>query len=100
MNKPIEGIKLIKHNMGGVNEPDDPSYPFKLEVICRVPSFMEVAATFIYGREHVIVRGKTREALEEFVARNGFRTHPRLQSLEITKNKVDAVSATDIPVVA
>ena len=32
----IEGIKLIKHNIGGVNNPDDPSYgPWRLDEIGR-----------------------------------------------------------------
>lgn len=96
MAKPvIEGIKLIKHNMGGVNNPDDPAYgPWRLDLVCRVPGFMEVAASFIYGREEVVVRGKTKEALEQFVEANNFRTHPRLQSLEITQPEVVAVTTT------
>ena len=87
MSKPfIEGIKLIRHNMAGVNRPDDPAYgPFLLTAIFRVPSFMEVAATFIYGREEIVLRGKTQEALEEFVDRNKLRQHCRLQKLEITQ---------------
>ena len=86
--KIIEGIKLIEHNMAGVKLPDDPAFGrFKLEVTFRVPEFMAVAATFIYGREHIVVRGKTREALEEFVTLNKLRDHPRLQALEITEDK-------------
>lgn len=96
MNPPkpvIEGIKLIKHNMGGVNLPDDPSYPFRLDAIFRVPSFMEVAASFIYGREEIVVRGMTAEKLEQFVAANSLRTHPRLTKLEITQPEVLAAAA-------
>lgn len=80
----IEGIKLIRHNMAGIDKPDDTSYPFKLEATFRVPGFMEVAASFLYGREHIIVRGMTKEALERFVELNRLSTHPRLQKLEIT----------------
>lgn len=87
MPKPvIEGIKLIKHNMGGVNNPDEPEYgPFRLDALFRVPSFMEVAAAFIYGREEIVVRGKTREALEQFVKVNSLDTHPRKIKVEITE---------------
>ena len=85
-DKPIiEGIKLIKHNMGGVSVPDDPSYPWRLNAVFRVPSFMDVAASFIYGREEIIVRGKTREALVQFATLNKLETHPRLQKLQITQ---------------
>lgn len=87
MSKPIiEGIKLIKHNMGGVNEADDPTYgPWRLKAVFRVPSFMGVAANFIYGCEEIVVRGKTKEALEYFAEMNSLNTHPRLQKLEITQ---------------
>lgn len=88
-NTVIEGIKLIKHNMGGVNNPDDPAYgPWRLDASFRVPSFMEVAASFIYGREEIVIRGKTKEALEQFADLNGLKTHPRLQKLEITQPEV------------
>ena len=32
MAKVIEGIKLITHNAGGVNDPDDLSYPWQPEM--------------------------------------------------------------------
>lgn len=91
MAKPvIEGIKLIRHNMGGVNNPDDPAYgPFRLDAIFRVPGFMEVAATFIYGREEIVVRGKTREALEQFVKVNSLDTHCRKIKVEITEPEAE-----------
>jgi hypothetical protein len=97
MSKPIiEGIKLIKHNMGGVTNPDDPSYgPWRLDAIFRVPSFMEVAASFIYGREEIVLRGKTKEALEQFADVNGLKTHPRLQSLEITQPEMREPANSD-----
>ena len=85
----IDGIKLIQHNMGGVNNADDPSFgPFLLHIILRVPSFMEVTALFIYGREEIIVRGQTREALEQFLVLNELRTNPRLQKIEISFTEV------------
>lgn len=88
MSKIIEGIKLIQHNAGGVNLPDDPSYPFKLEVSLRPPEFMLVAFVGLYGgREKMVVRGLTREVLEKFVEVNDLRTHPRLRELTITGPK-------------
>ncbi len=89
----IEGIKLIKHNMGGVDKPDDPSFPWRLDAVFRVPGFMEVAASFIYGREEIVVRGLTKEKLEQFAEVNGLRTHPRLQKLEITQPEAVAIPA-------
>jgi hypothetical protein len=85
MAREIKGIKLIKHNVGGVDIPDDTSYPFKLEASFRPPEFMIVAFVGLYGgSEDIIVRGMTREALEEFVDLNNLRKHPRLRKLEIT----------------
>jgi len=84
MQKVIEGIKLIRHTGGGVNEPNDPTYPFKLEAVLRPPEFMEVAFLFMFGNEEVVVRGITKEALEEFARANDLYHHPRLISLTIT----------------
>lgn len=82
----IEGIKLIRHNAGGVNLPDDPAYPWRLDVNLRPPEFMLMAFVGIHGgSEEICVRGMTREALEKFVALNSLRTHPRLRKLEITQ---------------
>ena len=98
--------KLIEHNMGGYKVPDDPTYgPWKLEVICRVPEFMAVAASFIYGREQVIARGKTREALEAFTVLNSLAGHPRLITMtfsqpEDPKSESYVVTPTGSSVVA
>jgi len=79
-------IKLIRHNIGGINHPDDPAFgPWKLEASFRVPQFMEVAAAMLYGSEQITIRGKTKEALEECVKQNAFDKHPRLIKLEITQ---------------
>lgn len=81
----IPGIKLIHHNAGGVNEDDDPSMPYKLEMSLRPPQFMLIAFIGLYGgSEEVVVRGETREAMEKFIEANGFRTHPRLAKLTLT----------------
>ncbi len=81
----IEGIKVIRHNAGGINGPDDPSYPFKLEIRLRPPEMMIVAFIGLYGgTEEIIVRAKTREALAQFVDDNALNTHPRLRSAVLT----------------
>lgn len=81
----IPGIKLIRHNAGNVNNPDDPTMPWKLEAHLRPPEFMIFAFIGLYGgSEEIIVRAETREALEKFIEANDFRTHPRLRRLTIT----------------
>ena len=85
---PIPGIKLIRHNANRVNNPDDPSYPWKLEASFRAPEFMEMTFIFMIGStEEIVVRGMTREALEKFVEVNDLRRHPRLLRLDITGPK-------------
>lgn len=80
----IEGLKLISQT-GGESNPDDPSFPFKLEANFRPPEFMNVAFAMLFGgSEEIIVRGMTKEALDVFVVLNGIRTHPRLRWFEIT----------------
>lgn len=79
-------VKLIKQNTRGVNQPDDPSYPFVLDMLCRSPSFMEVAQAFLFGgREEVRVRGKTKEAIVGFARHNNLARHPRLTKLTIVE---------------
>jgi len=83
--KEIAGLKLIRHNAIGVNRPDDPTHPFKMELNCRPPEFMDFTFVAIHGgSEEVVVRGMTKEAIDEFVELNHFRQHPRLRSLTIT----------------
>jgi len=82
----IEGIKLIHHNASGITRPDDPSYPWRLDATFSPPEFMQVAFIGLHGGLEILcVRGKTREALEQFVELNGLRQHPRLHKLEITQ---------------
>lgn len=77
-------VKLIKHT-GGVNDPDDPSYPWLLEVELSPPELMIITYIAMYGgREEIVVRGKTRKALEKFVEEYELLTHPRLRKLTIT----------------
>jgi hypothetical protein len=81
----IPGLKLIRHNSGRVNNPDDPTLPFRLDASFRPPEFMQLAHIILYGNEEICVRGINREALDQFVAVNNLKTHPRLLRLEITE---------------
>lgn len=90
--KIIDGLKLIKHNMGHINNPDDPSFgPWRLDIDLRPPEFMQVAAMLIYGNEEVVVRGKTQEALEKLIETNHFTTHPRLVRLTVRNTETNSV---------
>lgn len=83
--RPVEGIKLIRHNAARVNEPDDPSFPWKLDLNFSPPEFMVMAWVGLFGgSEEITIRGMTKEALEEFVEQNKFREHPRLRWMEFT----------------
>lgn len=85
MSKIIPGIKLIRHNAGNVDIPDDLSFPFKLQLSFSPPQFMIVAFVCLHGgSEEIVVRGMTKEALDEFITMNNFRRHPRLRNLTIT----------------
>ena len=85
MSDTIPGLKLIRHNASGVNTPDDPSFPFKLEANFSPPEFMNVAFVLMHGgSEEIVVRSMTKESLDKFVEMNNLRTHPRLRRLMIT----------------
>ncbi len=87
MSTIIPGIQLLRQT-GVLNRPDHTgaaTMPYLLKVALRPPSFMAVTFVMLYGgREEIVVRGVTREALESFVALNDMRRHPRLVSLTIT----------------
>ena len=86
MSKPvIPGLTLIKHNACGLDLPDNPSFPYKLEISLRPPEFLEVTFILLYGStEEVVIRGMTKEALDQFIEANDIRNHIRLRHLTIT----------------
>ena len=81
----IEGLKIIRLNSARINEPDDPSYPYKLEINLRPPELMQVAFVMLHGgSELMVVRGKTRKEIDRFIELNDLRRHPRLRRMTIT----------------
>jgi len=81
----IEGLKLIRLNSARINGPDDPSYPYKLEVNLSPPDLMLVAFVMLHGgSEEMVVRAMAREAIDLFIDRNDLRRHPRLRRMTIT----------------
>ena len=77
--------KLIRHNTGRVDLPDDPSYPFKLEVSLDPPKLMEDEfVKFFGGSEEIVLRGMTKEALDKLVEAGEIRTNSRLRHFIIT----------------
>ena len=88
----IKNIKLI-HATGKCDIPDDESYPWRLNIVCSPPQFMTMAFIGIYGgNEKLVVRGKTKEVLEEFVKLNNYKTHPRLTSLKIHQPEINEIN--------
>jgi len=85
VSEPIPGLKTIYHNAGGIDGPDDPSFPYKLEANFRPPGFMEFAFVGLHGgSEEFIIRSMTMMALEEFFERMNFHNHPRLRRFVVT----------------
>ena len=80
---PIPGLKLIRHT--GVYEgDDDPTLPFKLTLNFQPPEGAGIGWIFTHGgSEVVVVRSATRDAVDAFITRNTFPTHPRFRWLVI-----------------
>jgi hypothetical protein len=88
-------IKLIRHT-GESDHPDDPSLPFKLEMVLRAPEFMVIAWIGMYGgSEEIIARGDTLEELALWMDEHGLKTHPRLSRYEITDGEGKVVDSFD-----
>ena len=84
MSKVIEGLKVI-YQTGGVNLPDDQTFPYRFYMNLRPPGMMEFAFVMMYGgSEEIVVKAMTKEAIIEFIDMNGFRTHPRLRRFDIS----------------
>jgi hypothetical protein len=87
-NSPPEDLKIIRLNSHRIDEPDitwAATYPYKLEADLRPPEFMQVTFICLHGgSEELVVRGKTREALDRFITQNDLTQHPRLRRMLIT----------------
>jgi hypothetical protein len=97
----IPGLLLIEHNARNYCVPDDPSYPYLLDMRLAPPGFMAMAFVAMHGGAEILrVRSLTLEALQQFVDQNDFRRHPRLYRLTITgpDGIVEQASLTDLPV--
>lgn len=83
----IEDLKLVRLNSERSDEPDEPyaaDYPCKLVVNLSPPELMQVTFVMLHGgSEELVVRGKTREAVDRFVDLNDLRRHPRLRRMTI-----------------
>lgn len=79
----IEGLKLVYwtgRDLDDAHLHDDPDHPFKLYFNFSPPEFMGIAWIFAHGgSEEIVVRTKTREAIDEFMQRNDFYRHPRFR---------------------
>ena len=83
--QPVEGLKIIRLNTARIDEPDDPSYPWKLDVNLSPPDLMQVAFVMRNGgSEELVVRSRSRAAIDEFIEDNDLRSHPRLRRMTIT----------------
>lgn len=84
MSDMIPDTKLI-YQTGGIDIPDDPSFPWKMYAIFDPPEFMGFAFRLLHGEsENIIVRGMTLEALNKLIKTNRLKTHRRLRRIEIT----------------
>ena len=77
-------VRLVQHNAGGVSQPEDRTFPFRMKAIFRPPEFMQVAFIMLHGgSERLEFQGMTVEALVELADREGYSTHLRLTRIEI-----------------
>ncbi len=79
------GLKTIKCNSHNIDNPDDPSMPYKLEMRLSPPDFMAFTFVCLYGgTEILVIRSETEEEINQFVADKNYEHHPRLISLKIS----------------
>jgi len=83
-----DDLKIIRLNTHRIDEPDaawSATYPYKLTANLRPPEFMQVTFICLHGgSEEMVLRGKTPEAINRFIAQNDLRHHPRLRAMIVT----------------
>ena len=80
-----ERFKIIRHLPSRINEPDDLSLPYRLEINLSPPSFMQVAFVMLHGgSEEVVARCADARAVEQLLEEYDFRGHPRLRWIKMT----------------
>lgn len=90
-------VKLILHT-GECKYPDDPTLPFKLEIVMRPPEFMIVAWVGIHGGvEEVVARAASHEELKAWMDEHGLARHPRLSRWRITGPDESPIEAHNWP---
>ncbi len=81
----IPGLWLIRLNSLGVNEPEDPSRPWKLEIALLPAGFVGFTFLCLYGLvEELVLQALSREALIQFVIESECLSDPLLSKIEIT----------------
>ena len=84
----IEGLRLVYMTGARLDrseDRDDAGYPYRLEVNLSPPQLMTVAFIMLHGgSEEIVVRSKTRDAIDRFIDMNEFCKHPRLRRMTIT----------------
>jgi hypothetical protein len=84
----IDGLVLVYMTGARLDrseDRDDTGYPYRLEVNLSPPQLMEVAFIMLHGgSEEIVVRAKTRAAIDTFIAKNDFSKHPRFRWMTIT----------------
>jgi len=88
VSKRIEGLVIVYANTHRIDEraSEDPvTYPWKLYANFRPPEFMQVTWVMLHGgSEEIVLRAKTRAAIEQEIRRNEWRGHTRLRRLVLT----------------
>jgi hypothetical protein len=78
--------KLITHKPSGIDLPEDPAFPYKVDVALSPPKFMDVAFMLRFGgTERIVIQGKGLWSLNRAMKKqDDLRRHPRLLRYTIT----------------
>jgi len=78
-------LKVIEYNLTEIKLPDDPSYPYKLEVSRAHSEFHRAAMILQHGPDECLVlRGLSLGALQDYINENNLRTDELLNFFTLT----------------
>ena len=78
-------LKVIEHNISRTKNPDDTSYPYRVEISRAHPEFRRLAMIIQHGSdEYLVMRATSLRAVYRYIDDNRLRTDPLLNICIIT----------------
>jgi|GEM_PF-2876959 len=81
----LHRVKIIRHNVSRIKNPEDPSYPYRLYVAQPHDEFHGAAKAIMFGgAEELVVRAKTMRGINWIIKKMKLRGNTHVMDLRLT----------------